>query len=87
MGRPFQDAVGNDVAVLLVDPITVEVQQELIHLSTGDLEDTVPLGAGNIVNSGTRDGQRSRPEVVTILAETDGSTFQLVVDVNTSNPK
>ena len=83
MGRPVLDD-GRDVVFLTLG----EVVEELVDLSTGNLEDLVPSGAGGVVNRGSAiNGQRTGVVVVTDLTETQGGALQLVVDVDTGNPQ
>ena len=78
---------------LVIGSRVATVGEELVDFSTGNLEELVPSGAGGILNGGSAiDSQRTCPEVVTTLevgalAETHGGALQLVVDVDTGDPK
>ncbi len=64
------------------------VGEEFVNLSTGDLVNLIPLGASLGSDGGLAvDSQRASVVVITDLTETQGGALQLVVDVDTSNPK
>ena len=68
--------------------IFIPIREELVNLSAGDLENLIPTSTGFGSNGGLAiDGQRTREVVVTNLTETQGGALQLVINVDTGNPK
>ena len=82
-GRPVSDDGGDFFSIT-----GLEIGKELIHLSAGNLKDFIPLSTSFRCDGGlTVNSQRAGVVVVTNLTETQSGTLQLVVDVNTSDPK